>query len=366
MAQRDRDVINYIRMRTRNFTGRKWVFEEVERWLDDPNASRFFIITGEPGIGKSAIAARLVQFSDDDATPPAACSHLAKDFLSAAHFCYARNGGWISPVGFARSISSQLAMRYPEFAKAIASDLGIKVDQHIKENLGTVIGIQILNYHAESPEAVFDDLVRQPLKAMCEIRGFAGPIVILVDGLDEALSYSGPVSIVRLLAACDDLPPQVRLLLTSRRRDDVLSHFRPLRPFILYAHSKMNERDLRSYLRRRFEESESLRKMTGNASGAVIESLASRSQGNFLVVSKVVDSIERGELEMGDPESLPSDLMDLYAWFLDRLVQRDRNLWRDLYRPVLGILIAAFEPVDASILSRWTGIGPQRVRDALV
>jgi DNA replication protein DnaC len=40
---------------TEGFTGREWVFEEIDRWLQQDN-ERFFILTGEPGVGKSAIA----------------------------------------------------------------------------------------------------------------------------------------------------------------------------------------------------------------------------------------------------------------------------------------------------------------------
>jgi ATP-dependent Clp protease ATP-binding subunit ClpA len=40
---------------TENFTGRQWVFDEIDRWLTE-REERFFILTGEPGIGKSAIA----------------------------------------------------------------------------------------------------------------------------------------------------------------------------------------------------------------------------------------------------------------------------------------------------------------------
>lgn len=40
---------------TENFTGRQWVFDDIDRWLAD-SKERFFILTGEPGVGKSAIA----------------------------------------------------------------------------------------------------------------------------------------------------------------------------------------------------------------------------------------------------------------------------------------------------------------------
>jgi hypothetical protein len=57
---------NLIAERTRDFTGREWVFAEIDRWLSDPEGARFFILAGEPGIGKSAIAARLAQIRDLD------------------------------------------------------------------------------------------------------------------------------------------------------------------------------------------------------------------------------------------------------------------------------------------------------------
>jgi hypothetical protein len=40
---------------TENFTGRQWVFDDIDRWLRE-SEERFFILTGEPGVKKSAIA----------------------------------------------------------------------------------------------------------------------------------------------------------------------------------------------------------------------------------------------------------------------------------------------------------------------
>jgi hypothetical protein len=39
---------------TENLTGWQWVFDDIDRWLK-ASEERFFILTGEPGVGKSAI-----------------------------------------------------------------------------------------------------------------------------------------------------------------------------------------------------------------------------------------------------------------------------------------------------------------------
>jgi hypothetical protein len=58
------DFAAYIANRTRDFTGREWVFAEIDRWLSDPDGPCYFIITGEPGIGKTAITASRTRVCD--------------------------------------------------------------------------------------------------------------------------------------------------------------------------------------------------------------------------------------------------------------------------------------------------------------
>src|SRR5687768_10796002 len=57
--------------RSSDFSDRDWVFGRIAHWLDGDD-SRLFLITGEPGAGKTALVAHLVELNrrpgktDDD------------------------------------------------------------------------------------------------------------------------------------------------------------------------------------------------------------------------------------------------------------------------------------------------------------
>ena len=67
--KRELNFDSYIAERTKQFAGRVWVFERVHEWLTLPGASRFLLLTGDPGSGKTAIAARLVEFFPRNSDP---------------------------------------------------------------------------------------------------------------------------------------------------------------------------------------------------------------------------------------------------------------------------------------------------------
>ena len=77
---------------TENFTGRQWVFDAIDRWLKESD-ERFFILTGEPGGGESAIAAHLI--------------HTRTDIV-AHHFCQLGVEETVNPSRVLRSLAAQL------------------------------------------------------------------------------------------------------------------------------------------------------------------------------------------------------------------------------------------------------------------
>jgi len=74
---------------TEVFTGRSPILNDIDHWLQQ-NDQRFFILTGEPGVGKSAIAAHLTQTRKD---------------IFAYHFCQAADPNTLKPGQIVRSPS---------------------------------------------------------------------------------------------------------------------------------------------------------------------------------------------------------------------------------------------------------------------
>ena len=133
---------------TERFTGREWVFEEIDNWLKDRD-ERFFVLTGKPGVGKSAIAAHLTQTHQN---------------IAAYHFCIAGESGTIQPNGVLLSLAAQLVDYFPDYAETLANivkplRLSVKAEinaQTIKDSV--VRGVVIENLYTQSPQETLDKL----------------------------------------------------------------------------------------------------------------------------------------------------------------------------------------------------------------
>lgn len=347
-----------IQRLTQGFVGRAWVFREIDRWLATPEAPRVFVITGEPGIGKSAIAARLTQLRDD---------------IGAYHFCIARRADTIDPLNFGRSLAQQLA-RFGGFARAILheSNTVVMTDIDVRENYGEVVGVRIhtLIINARSASRAFQQSVLEPLRAFAG--SLARPLLIVVDSLDEAARHRSDETIVDLLANAGALPAQVRFVLTSRPEGEVLRHFqeRNIPHIELKAKGEDNRADVRAYLDGQYAASSELQARvseSGLTREQFVERLLKTSGGNFLYLFWLLPEIAAGRQLLTEQAQLPVGLDGIYREFLrTQTVGEDlRGKWRSLYRPLLGVLIAARAPLDVAQLKRFTYLSRQRMVDAV-
>ncbi len=361
------DLTPLIAEHTRAFSGRGWVFQAIDQWLADPEGLRLFLLCGGPGTGKSAIAARLVQLIEDQ-TAGELTPHLGQPGLSFYHFCEAFNDPTLDPMRFVKRLSLHMAASYPAFAQALtqveARDPEIHVRQQIREAApgAVVAGVVIQNLHLGNLTAreAFDRVVRQPLEQLCT-PDVQGTILIVVDALDAALAYPGE-SIVDVLGETtdhpQDLPHQVRLLVTSRP-DDRIEHLLGRPALDLDRDAPAGVDDVRAYAMQR------LQALSEPGRSALAERISRAGSGNFLYVRCVLDDMPDDLARLDDPATLPlpHDLHDVYRRFLRRELARSLETWDQVYAPQLAVLaVARGEGLTREQLAAVTGQSQPAIR----
>ncbi|WP_220209239.1 hypothetical protein [Reticulibacter mediterranei] len=356
------DFSHYITERTQNFAAREWVFSTIDDWLANLDRSRFFLLEGEPGSGKTAIAARLCQISQG-AIPQQHLTALTKSSISAIHFCNARDMSSIDPFAFVNSIATQLANCYPAYLNLLNSQrkeqqIYVNVRQNVQQIVnGQAVGV-IINVNAPAPETAFNRIVLEPLEVLFRTRS-EKQVVILVDALDEALTYSGMSNIVALLAHTDGLSPHVRFILTTRPEEQVVRKFIDVRKVsISIPHDQRCREDISQYVQMRLRNDPLLAVKVEQADhdqvAQLIEVLPLKAEGNFQFVRFLLDSMAKGQRGLMELKGLPTGLGWLYFDSLIRVVEAKRRDWFVNYRPLLGILSIAQESLTAAQLQAFT------------
>jgi hypothetical protein len=358
------DFTDLIAQRTRDFTGRSWVFERIGDWLDN-TAEPLYFISGGPGSGKSSISCRLAQFSMGSAA--FAHPRLAQGSIVFAQFCQARRDRTLDPRSLVTSLGLQIARHIPAFAGELANigsqTVNLSGSVQVEKMEGGLAGgvvIKNLNIGELSARVAFNQIVRTPLEKVQAAAPPENDIVILIDGLDEALSYADQHTIVHLLGdVLNDLPPGLRFIVAGRPDKRIRDRIGD--PNLdLIAKAPPDNTDLEDYLVARLAGSAA-------ASDKLIGDIAAQSGGNFLYAQHVADGIiERNLDPAADDWKLPADLNEIYEQFCGRELEKSDRDWSRIYRPMLSALAVAHEPgLTGAHLRGTTGARASNVSDAL-
>jgi MinD-like ATPase involved in chromosome partitioning or flagellar assembly/predicted ATPase len=277
------------------FTGREWVLQRVDQWLES-RKPQVLLITGAPGTGKSALAARLAQLSDGT-VPAEGFRAIRPGWLTYAHFCTVSDLRSLDPKRFVQELARSLAARYPAFALALTeTGHGIKVD--VRQTIGANVGGRIQGVHIQeftSPghllaRELFDELVRRPLMAQLT-QSPDEQVVLLVDGLDEAESRDERETVARLIEDMvrDEahMPRHLRFVLTSRSAPLVL---RTEAQTLDLVHDAVHAaEDVYAYVFARLGPT-----MDPLRAGSVAQQIAQVAQGNMLYAKLAVDDVVAG------------------------------------------------------------------------
>jgi hypothetical protein len=314
-----RDFRAFCEERTRTFVGREFLLDEIDHHLRDAELpSGYIIVRGEPGIGKSALIAHLVQ---------------SRGYVH--HFNIALQG-LTSPEDFLGNICAQLIIRYE-------------------------LPYQELPLPRATGDGLFlAELLREAAARARETSEL--PIVIAVDALDEA-EHRLSENVLRLPP---ELPEGVYVLATTRPKDDSHLQVDRERSLALLDDDPRNQEDIRAYVSAQLAGSERERFAARIAEWKIdkeefVDALSESSEGNFMYLVHVMKDVSSGRLtkqNVGDVEELPRGLNAYYTRHWREMKDANRDRFQNYQRPVVSMLATGRESVTAARILEWVNARP--------
>lgn len=324
------------------FTGRSWLLPNLLEWLERRNNS-LHILSGKPGTGKSMISAWLAGRGPVPASVEAKVQlEKFRSHFGAVHFCVAASGT-TDPRNLSKNVAEQLTRNIKGFSDALIKTLPEQIQISVKQTFGTatdssVTGVYIesLNMGALGDEASFNRLVREPLKQLYK-DGYNEPLILIIDSLDEAETYTGEFKIVQILTKLDDLPKPIKFLVTTRPDPRILKNFQGIQPFDLVENEPLEAKDICLYAYERLTQIEEAQRTQ------LANRISHSAEGIFLYANLVLNDLEpllSKDLNLENID-LPNGLAGIYQTFLNRELGQDEERWYDLFQPLLGAIAVA-------------------------
>ena len=311
--------------------GREWLFKAVEAWRTDParRDQRIFWLTGAPGVGKSAFAAKLAFI-------------LRSDVVVAAQFVEWDKPTYRDAKRIIRNLAFQLATRLPDYRKFLC-----KLPE-------------LAELDNKEPSELFNYLLADPLRTV--IDGGRERQVIVIDALDEAGDAQSNPFVQMLEKHAPNLPEWLSFVVTSRPESAVKASFQGLNPYIFNAHSEANLDDLRTYLMR---PEHGISNRPDADRQRLIGQILDKSEGVFLYVEYFCDEVKRGHISLDKPADFPRGLGGIYLQWFQRQFP-DVEKFKKEVRPALRPILAAIEPLPLPVLQKITGWGEEDANDFTV
>ena len=312
--------------------------DELTDWINSPDGEdtpRVLFFTAAAGFGKSAIA-----------------HTIARRFHNL--------GRLGSSYCFDQADQANRSIKY--LFSTISQDLS-DLDAAWKSALCSVVTGNRALCSTLAVREQFDNFIVKPAAVLTTV----GPIVIVIDALDESGSHIERKPLLdMLIGRAAELPKNFRILITTRLEPDISKALQLVHqhPYIKHKHvdagemeNKLNELDLSLYVESKLEAIKSeLEARWPNHEWCSL--LVKSSEGLFqwaAVTCHYIMNPYGGKLPYEHLESFletRSGLDNLYYEVLNQAFQKNDSKVMNRYRSVMGRILTAKEPLSLSTLSK--------------
>lgn len=292
------------------------IYDQIDEYLKDESfPSGYIILKGEPGIGKTALMAKLVE-----------------DREWIHHFV---TEGTDSTESFLASICSQLIVKYElPYSKLPECE----PDQ------------RILTYR----KFIDEKLLPQAIEKVKDNKE-DNTVVILVDALDEAKRspLDGELNILGLPKA---LPQGVFFIVTSREADDQNFYVNNNKRIDIKDDDEDNLNDVRLYVESYLNDP-GVRQQIEKwqvSDADFVEKITKKSEGNFMYLFYVMTDIKEQKLSEDIKDSihdLPQGLNGYYNKHWDFMEKSYKDRFREIDEKVIRIIAALHTPASISYIA---------------
>ena len=316
-------------------TGRGWLEDRINTWLNDKNGSRVMTLYADPGAGKSLFSAHF-QFANPNVIAALACDSRSEEYSQTDKIT--------------DRLAYLIALRLPDYRRQL---MYILTDKNTLTKTG----------HDR-----FNTLIATPLSRV--IDGERSAKLIIIDGLDEAKS-GALAEFIR--SYHDKLKTYIRILITARPEHMLRRQLAPSAEFSctelnLDDYAEMNDADIRQYYEENLEDL--LKDRPGR--DVFMNRLVEASRGIFYYAFTILPQL-RESLEKGEPlESMtfPKGLTDLLLeTFLRKFGEPDASGSVEKYnafvREPLSMVAASPYALPLKTLQKMQGWTNARLEDFL-
>jgi WD40 repeat protein len=287
---------------------RQWLLDDIALWKtkarSNKNQLNMCLVSGNPGMGKSVLAAKLCSIYKLDST-------LAGCFFFQHHL-----GRRSNPKMLVQSLCYQFQSTIDGYSKLIEDDVA-KIDP---ESLTTF--------------ELFSYLIKEPLSRLSSTS--KSSMVVVIDALDEC-DYDSRADLLKLLIRdFVKLPQWIQIIMTTRPDKKILHSLKKIKSVIeISPEDSRNLSDIRLFLGDFLKD-----KMSNEEFHSGVELLVEKSEGMFLYFHYAIDALEDEEsISLEELTNLlPDGIDDYYEHNFSRLFDA---LGEQQYRIFLqGILMA--------------------------